>query len=205
MRYGAQVYNNGTEEILSPYESSVFYKRMRITPGVTRLFPRTDQSTPLIFIRAVSFTGVSLNGLCDVTVVNNYWCVDLKGDPGMPFDIYIFVKSSYYVSVFPQKWGIRIYNNGLLTHASSQRPLRILTGNNFNSQSGQADTGVPCAVLISTLGILGLQDDHGGKTVRITGCGAGNKAIWNSMIVAGQMSSTNIGSQYFYIDTREYI
>lgn len=44
----------------------------------------------------------------------------------------------------------------------------------------------------------------GRKTIRVTLCGRGNRIIPHSMIVAGQMSTTSLGKQYFYIDVREY-
>ncbi|WP_260679403.1 hypothetical protein [Proteus mirabilis] len=47
-------------------------------------------------------------------------------------------------------------------------------------------------------------DSMGGKTIRVTLCGRGNRIIPHSMIVSGQMSTTSLGKQYFYIDVREY-
>ena len=66
------------------------------------------------------------------------------------------------------------------------------------------DVGLPCAVLIITIGHIGMMDPMGGKTIRVTLCERGNRIIPQSMIVAGQMSTTSLGKQYFYFDVREY-
>nr|WP_244212886.1 DUF1983 domain-containing protein [Proteus hauseri] len=88
--------------------------------------------------------------------------------------------------------GQAFFNNALFSKAT--------TGNNWNG----VDVGFPCAVLITTIGHIGMMDSMGGKTIRVTLCGRGNRIIPHSMIVAGQMSTTSLGKQYFYIDVREY-
>ncbi|WP_337155114.1 hypothetical protein [Proteus terrae] len=210
IKYGALFFNQGITEELTPYESAVFLKKIKTKPGLIKVIEGNNNAVPLIFIRVLNSSNPSLSGLSEVIYENNAWCVNLidtiQGNSA-EYELYVFVKSSYHISLHPQKWGIQIYHKGVITHASSQRPLNLLEGNNFvltgNNWNG-VDVGFPCAVLITTIGHIGMMDSMGGKTIRVTLCGRGNRIIPHSMIVSGQMSTTSLGKQYFYIDVREY-
>lgn len=138
-KYGALFFNQGITEELTPYESAVFLKKIKTKPGIIKVIEGNNNAVPLIFIRVLNSSNPSLGGLSEVIYENNAWCVNLidtiQGNSA-EYELYVFVKSSYHISLHPQS---RTYLLYLCSQYKRCRAFRICGRNRATRKPHQRD------------------------------------------------------------------
>lgn len=210
-KYGLQVNNNGQSEYLSTLESFVLLNKINnISAGYHSTGIPDTESPPLVFCRCTSVLDVIPVSL---TVEKNggFWSVKCLQNNSNQFNLYVFVRVSYYSRVKKMKWGIQIFKDGELIQESGSFPLKLKLKTGFSKPTlmgNPVEVNVQCAALCRIVGYYSIPTSpYQHAVIQVGICGSGGKispARWQLTVLPGAASDSSVDDVVQYIDILDY-